>query len=247
MVVPVSSAAAVDDINTKKLRDAVTVSGILGHERALQRIANQNGGTRASGTPGYDASAAYVKSKLEKAGYKVTEQSFQFPYFEEVSAATFAQTSPTAKDYEVATLEYSGSADVTGELVPTNDIVIPPTPAPSSTSGCEAADFAPATGTQIALVQRGTCTFAVKAENASAAGYAEVAIFNEGQPGRDELLTGTLGAPPAIAVIGLDFADGSALYSATQAGPVTVSLRTDTLSEERTTKNVIADSPKGNP
>ena len=247
MVVPVSSAAAVDDINTKKLRDAVTVSGILGHERALQRIANQNGGTRASGTPGYDASAAYVKSKLEKAGYKVTEQSFQFPYFEKVSAATFAQTSPTAKDYEVATLEYSGSADVTGELVPTNDIVIPPTPAPSSTSGCEAADFAPATGTQIALVQRGTCTFAVKAENASAAGYAAVAIFNEGQPGRDELLTGTLGAPSDIAVIGLDFADGSALYSATQAGPVTVSFRTDTLSEERTTKNVIADSPKGNP
>ena len=41
----------VDDINTTKLREAVTVNGILGHERALQRIANQNDGTRASGTP----------------------------------------------------------------------------------------------------------------------------------------------------------------------------------------------------
>ena len=30
----------------QKLRDAVTVNGILGHERVLQRIANQNGGTR---------------------------------------------------------------------------------------------------------------------------------------------------------------------------------------------------------
>ena len=32
----------------------------MGHERALQTIANANGGTRASGTPGYDASVAYV-------------------------------------------------------------------------------------------------------------------------------------------------------------------------------------------
>ena len=54
----VGPASAVDDINTKKLREAVTVNGILAHERVLQRIANQNDGTRASGTPGYDASAA---------------------------------------------------------------------------------------------------------------------------------------------------------------------------------------------
>jgi hypothetical protein len=51
-------AQAVDEVNTKRLRDAVTVGGTLGHERVFQRIANQNGGTRASGTPGYDASAA---------------------------------------------------------------------------------------------------------------------------------------------------------------------------------------------
>jgi hypothetical protein len=47
-----------------KLRKAVTVAGILQHERAFQRIANNNDGTRASGTPGYDASADYVVKKL---------------------------------------------------------------------------------------------------------------------------------------------------------------------------------------
>jgi hypothetical protein len=52
-------AFAIDEIDTKRLRNAVTVSGILAHERIFQRIANQNGGTRASGTPGYDASAAW--------------------------------------------------------------------------------------------------------------------------------------------------------------------------------------------
>ena len=79
MVIPVSTAtAAVDNVDTTKLRDAVTVSGILGHERALQRIANQNGGTRASGTPGYKASVDYVAQTLRKAGYTVKKQVFDF-------------------------------------------------------------------------------------------------------------------------------------------------------------------------
>ena len=122
------SASAVDYVNTKKIRNAVTVNGILAHERVLQRIANQNGGTRASGTPGYDASAKYVADTLKKAGYKVKVQEFTFPFFRTLEAGVSAQISPTAKDYETATLEYSGSGDVTGAIIPTNDIVIPPTP-----------------------------------------------------------------------------------------------------------------------
>ena len=61
-----SASAQLDEVNTKKLRDAVTVNGMMQHERALQAIANANGGTRASGTPGYDASAAYVKGRLQR-------------------------------------------------------------------------------------------------------------------------------------------------------------------------------------
>ncbi len=112
------AAMAVDEVNTKKLRKEVTVSGILSHERALQRIANMNGGTRASGTPGYDASAAYVANRLKKAGYKVTEQEFDFPFYEELAPAELSQVSPTPKDYETGTYDYSGSGDVTGRVVP---------------------------------------------------------------------------------------------------------------------------------
>ncbi len=83
-------AVAVDEINTKKLRNAVTVGGILSHERVFQRIANQNGGTRASGTPGYDASAAYVADVLDEAGYDVTLQEFVFPFWEETAAPTLS-------------------------------------------------------------------------------------------------------------------------------------------------------------
>lgn len=98
----------------------------------------------------------------------------------------------------------------------------------------------------IALIQRGTCTFQIKAENAAAAGYEAVATFNEGQPGRTVLQTGTLGVPFDIPVVGLSFEDGAALYAATQAGPVTARVFTSTESDlTRTTKNIIADSSGG--
>lgn len=137
MLVPVSSASAIDEINTQRLRNAVTVGGILGHERVFQRIANQNDGTRASGTAGYDASAAYVAMKLRKAGYDVSEQEFTFPFYRNLAPAEFSQVTPNATDYETQSFTYSGSGDVTGRLVPI-ELQIPPGPTPSSSnSGCE--------------------------------------------------------------------------------------------------------------
>ena len=242
-----TQAFAIDNVNTKKLRKAVTVSGILQHERAFQRIANNNDGTRASGTPGYTASANYVVKKLRKAGYKVKRQTFTFPFFDELAPAELSELTPNARDIESATFTYSGSGTVEGPVIPTNDIVIPPTAASSSTSGCEASDFpAPPSGDAIALIQRGTCTFEDKVTNARAAGYEAVIIFNEGQAGRQELLEGTLGTPQSTPAIGISFADGQTLYNETQAGPVTARVVTSTENDpNRTTQNIIADSPKG--
>jgi Zn-dependent M28 family amino/carboxypeptidase len=249
-LVPAAPAAAVDDINTKKLRDAVTVNGILGHERVFQRIANQNDGTRASGTPGYAASAAYVKQTLRKAGYSVREQTFTFPFYRELAPAQLAQVSPTPTTYETTTYDYSASGDVTGVVVPTNDIIIPPTPEPSSSSGCEPGDFTAAPAEPaVALVQRGSCDFVVKVRNAEAAGYDAVIVFNEGQPGREELFTGTLGEPVEVPVVGLSFADGAALYAQIRSGAaVTVHVVTSTeVNVDAQTTNVLADSPGGDP
>ena len=242
-----TSASGIDDVNTKQLRTAVTVNGILQHERAFQRIANANGGTRASGTPGYDASATYVARKLRQAGYKVTVQEFIFPFFRVLEPGEVSRITPTPKDYETATLEYSGSGDVTGAIVPTNDIVIPPTPAPSSTSGCEASDFVAAPAEPaIALIQRGTCTLELKVANAVAAGYDAVLFFNEGQPGRTEIPPVTVGVPADIPVNGLSFADGAELYAAAVAGPVTARVFASVeVDLNRKTVNVLADSPKG--
>ena len=245
-----TAASAAPQADSAKLRQALTVEGILAHERALQAIANQNGGIRASGTRGYKQSVDYVVSKLKQAGYQVQQQPFAFPFFQEIGTPELERLSPQPRTYtagtEFATGTYSGKGDVTGQLVPTNDILIPPPTEPGSTSGCEAADFpTPPAANSVALIQRGTCTFQLKAENAAAAGYKGVIIFNEGQVGRQDLFIGTLGAPQAIPVVFTSFADGAELYQLAQADPVRIHLAVDAISETRTTRNVIADTAKG--
>jgi hypothetical protein len=87
-------AQAVDNVPSLTLRQGVTVGGILAHERVLQRIANRNDGTRASGTPGFGESATYVIETMRRAGYNVRKQRFNFPFFRELAPATLSQTAP---------------------------------------------------------------------------------------------------------------------------------------------------------
>jgi len=234
------------------LQRAVTVPGIRLHLAALQRIADANDGTRAAGTPGNVATVNYIKQRLQRAGYRVTVQNFDIPFYEELGPGTFAELTPTPKTYvdltDFTTMPFSGSGDVTGRLVPTNDVEIPPAPAPNSSSGCEAADFPAATAGNIALVQRGTCDFSVKAANAKTAGAVGVVIFNEGQPGRTDLFpSAAMDVPIDIPVLKATFQVGAELYAQTQAGPVTVHVTTNTLSENRPTSNVIGETYFGRP
>jgi Zn-dependent M28 family amino/carboxypeptidase len=236
--------------DSSALRDAVTVEAIRAHQQALQEIADADGGARVSGSPGYDASVRYVEQKLRDAGYQVAVQSFQFPFYQEPSPSEVARLDPEPTTYvhgtDFLTLRYSGSGTVEGVVVPTSDVVIPPPAQPGSTSGCEPVDFpaAPA-GPAVALVQRGTCTFAAKVANAAAAGYEAVIIFNEGQAGRQEVLSGTLGAPVGIPIVGASFALGEELHGLTQRGEVRVRIRTDTIAENRETANVIGETEGG--
>jgi Zn-dependent M28 family amino/carboxypeptidase len=249
LAVTVPTATPAGGADSSALRSAVTVGGIMAHEREFQRIADRNGGTRVASSPGYDESAAYVARKLRKAGYSVSTPSFQFPFFEETGTQEFERLAPSARTYVLGTdfdvMEYSGSGEVTGQIVPTSDVLIPPPSSPGSTSGCEASDFPASTAGNVALIQRGTCTFEEKANNAEAAGAVAAIIFNEGQPGRTDLIAGTLGNPATIPVLDATFAVGQELYNLASSGPVSVRIETHTVSETRTTTNVIADTKSG--
>ncbi len=237
---------------SEELRDAVSAKGVMDHLREFQRIADRNGDTRASGTAGYDQSADYIARRMKRAGYNIRRQDFEFEAFTEETEATFEQTAPEQEEYvygeDFATADFSGSGNVTAP-VEAVDLVLPPGAEPStSNSGCEPEDFTGFTPGNIALVQRGTCDFAVKADNADAAGASGVVIFNEGQEGRTDLLLATLGEPRRdLPVLGTTFALGNELANGQTDGPtgVTVHIVTDTSSEIITTENVIATSKEG--
>jgi Zn-dependent M28 family amino/carboxypeptidase len=94
------------------------------------------------------------------------------------------------------------------------------------------------------LVQRGTCTFAVKALNAQAAGAAAVIIFNQGNNStRMDLIIGTLApSTAAIPVVGASYNTGVVL---SQPG-TTVRVKVDA-PQNITQYNVIAESKFGDP
>ncbi len=227
-----------------RLRSAVTVSGLMQHERRFQAIAEENGGNRAAGTPGYDASAAYVARELREAGYEVTVQPFEFPYFEELEPARLERGGQAGATYahgeDFVLMEYSGGGEVTASVRAVD------ADRDASTSGCEAEDFAGFPEGGIALLRRGHCTFRQKAANAEDAGAAAAVVFNAGGPGRTGVLRGTLGRPGVeIPVLGTTSEVGEEFLDAASKGDTEAYLSARTISRNRETSNVIADTPGG--
>jgi Zn-dependent M28 family amino/carboxypeptidase len=254
LVAPAAANETSDVESTKGFRKSVTLAGIREHQAALQQIADANGGNRLSGTGGFDDSVEYVVDRLEAAGYQPVVETFDYLLVSDKTPPIFQRISPILTTYvdgiDFGTMQYSGSGDITAPVVAV-DLVVPPVGAANgNTSGCEAADFAGFPSGSIALMQRGTCTFRIKAENAQAAGATGVIIFNEGQVGRTAGAFGTLGAPPmSFPVISASFAVGNALRGNVLNGPTgtTARIKTDTIAELRETYNIVAETAGGDP
>ncbi|MCX4385362.1 M28 family peptidase [Micromonospora peucetia] len=71
---PAQSAAAPAPAAQSLAAPDIAVANVQAHLTQFQTIATQNGGNRRAGTAGYTASLTYVKTKLQAAGYTVTEQ-----------------------------------------------------------------------------------------------------------------------------------------------------------------------------
>jgi peptidase M28-like protein/PA domain-containing protein len=263
---PTASAAPPDACDTQvndtpsKLLPCITTGDLWNYMKKFQAIADANPSptdghpSRNSGEPGYKASADYVAQVMKDAGYNVTIQQYTFTYYAYTGIPAFSQTAPTHKDFVLNTDWGPGQStgSVTDGIVqPVGGIVLPPTATSSSTSGCSASDFSGFTAGRIALIQRGGCNFGVKAQNAQAAGASGVIIFNEGNPGRTDLLIGGLvdaaGNPviPTIPVAFTTFAVGQTLYNQAQQSP-TISLSIPAIVKPNTPDyNVIAESKGG--
>ena len=102
-----------------------------------------------------------------------------------VGTPTLSETSPTAHGLH-AGQRLESRARATGragaDVKPAGGIVLPPTPTPSSASGCTPADFDGFVAGKIALIQRGTCNFGVKVLNAADRGRGGRGHLQRGQP-----------------------------------------------------------------
>ena len=233
----------------EKLLECVRVEGVREHQLALQQIADANGGNRFSGFPGYDASVDYVVKTLRAAGYDPEVQPFDYLAFEAVGPSTLQQTAPNAVTYVEGTdfgvITQSDPGDVTAAVTPVDlQLGVGNT----STSGCETSDWAGFPAGNIALLQRGTCTFEIKAENAAAAGAVGIVIFNQGDtaaPARQGIPAVTLTAnnTSGIPVLGTTYALGVTLAN---TPGLRMRVFANTLRQTLPTFNVLAEKTGAN-
>lgn len=208
--------------------------------QVLNDIAYANGGNRAFGLPGYEASVDFIFEEASKLkGFHVWKQDFPALF----TLTTAAKTTIDGEDLRTVALTYTPSTPeegVTAELVA----------GPEGEAGCDVANYADidAEG-KIVLVERGLCpdgtTFAGKLKPAAAAGAAAVLIYNNGPA---QLTGGSLSNPnpdyaPAVLI---DQAPGLALKARLEAGEtVEVYSQIVQIIEERFTQNVFAETKGG--
>jgi Zn-dependent M28 family amino/carboxypeptidase len=225
-----------------KLLECVELDGVREHQAALQAIADANGGIRTSGTSGYDASVDYVEDRMIDAGYDVTVQPFQFNAFIQLGPSTLSQTVPVAtvysEDVDYSLMSQTDAGDVTAPVTAVDlDLGLGNT----STSGCESSDFAGFIPGDIALMQRGACSFQLKAENAATAGAVGAIIFNQGDTeGRKGLIGATLSENYSGGIPVMDATYDRGVEWAATSG-LEMRLVADVLRGDTTTYNVIAE------
>lgn len=236
-----------DNSDTLSLRENVTIDGIRAHQHAFQLIADAHHHNREAGTEGFTASVAYVKNQLENAGYQVHLQDF-------LIYLSADKTPPVLINLEPEQIFLPGQDFLSMVSLGTSDIIAPleavdltiPSQAPNhSTSGCQKDDFKDFIRGNIALIQRGSCTFRTKVENAISAGAAGVIIFNEGNENRIEAINSRLAVRPEnYPILGASFLVGDTLRHSVLHGPTgqNVRIAVDVINKGFTVQNVIAET-----
>jgi peptidase M28-like protein len=198
---------------------------LVGHLAALQRIATDNGGQRAAGTPGFDASVRYVVRVLKDAGWRVHLQQVPMAGWSERAPATMTVAGAALKpirDFRVPS--YSAAGQVDGPLRAVDD-------------GCQASDFDGLRPGEVAFTGFGTCFLSRKTVNARRAGASALVVQTASSK------RGVVSATLAIPGLGLPVALMSRDVAARDGDRVQLTVNADT--RRARTQNVIAEIGPG--
>ncbi|ACC39185.1 M28 family metallopeptidase [Mycobacterium marinum] len=213
------------------LRNRVTTEAMMGHLTKLQEIADANNGTRAVGTPGYEASVDYVVNILRNSGFDVQTPEFSARVFhsEKGSVDVGGMTA------EAHALEYSLGT-------PPDGVTGPLLLAPSDDSpGCTPSDYdnLPVKGA-VVLVDRGECQFAQKEDAAAQRGAVALIIADNVD---EQMMGGTLGVNTDVKIPVVSVTKSVGLQLRGKSGPATIKLTAS--SQSFKARNVIAQTKTG--
>ncbi|KAL2756330.1 hypothetical protein ACRALDRAFT_2042478 [Sodiomyces alcalophilus JCM 7366] len=227
-------------VESEKLQELVTEENLMANLEELNKIAHENGGNRAFGLPGYDASVDFIYGQVSKLkGFTAWKQDFPALFTE----TTAQNVTVDGESFRTVALTYTPST-------PEEGITLPLVLAPDGQASCfvENYDGLDVDG-KIVLVERGLCpdqtTFAGKVRPAAAAGAVAVVIYNSDPA---QLTGGSLSAPSDeyVPVALIDQGPGQALKARLEADePVEASVQIVQLIEERITQNVFAETKGG--
>lgn len=222
---------------------------ILADLDALQKIADDNGGNRADGLPGYEASVAFVEQRLRDLGYDVRRDALTIPLFHEEGQSLLeipgAPTFQMGRDFRG--MLFSASGDLTARVVPVGfDRKADPLTFPEHPTGrgC-VGDMPDEVRGAIVLVQPGNCFRRSQVDTAQSHGAVAIVMsYPQWQP--DSVLRPTLIRPDGVSipVIGATREVGLALADAADKGE-SVHLKVKTSIEKKQVANVIAETPGG--
>lgn len=227
---PVAEGKAAREFATG-LRDAVKVDAVMGHLTELQKIADEHDGTRAVGTPGYDASVDYVVGVLRDKGFEVETPEFTVRVFDAKDPVLTVGGDAVKANY----LQFSAGTPADGVSGP---LVAAPA---EETPGCVPADYdGLPVKDAVVLVDRGSCHFFEKEAIAAQLGAVALIVADNID---EEKMGGTLGqnADVKIPVVSVSKADGARLREA----PATATLVLDATTKEMSARNVIAQTKTG--
>jgi Zn-dependent M28 family amino/carboxypeptidase len=224
LAAPVLSEAPL--VSSQALQDLVTLEDLLAGSQKLQDFADASEGTRAFGSPGHEATVDYLYSTLSSLDYyDVSKHEFV-----ELFTSGKSSLSVNGVKYDPGLMTYTPSGNFSKPVVHIANL------------GCQLSDFPAQVSGNVALIHRGECTFAQKSINAKAAGAVGALVYNN----LDGELSGTLGGVGAyVPTVGISKAEGESIIAALFNGEAIADLFVESIMENRTTYNVIAETKGG--
>eukprot|EP01094_Clydonella_sp_ATCC50884_P025104 TRINITY_DN6473_c0_g1_i1.p1 TRINITY_DN6473_c0_g1~~TRINITY_DN6473_c0_g1_i1.p1 ORF type:complete len:510 (+),score=100.60 TRINITY_DN6473_c0_g1_i1:244-1773(+) len=233
-------AISTSSLSAHDFAAGISSKNLMKHLRALQDVADANGGSRSVRT-GYNDSLAYIEEQLEKnTNYKIMVQEFQVAFTEQEQDPSLHMVTPNAVDYtyevDFVGAKYQASGDVEAPLIWVED-------------ACDDEDwggFPSNTSIAFATID-GKCLYLEKVQEAEKHGALGIVLMNRGGSALSNNVARSINlkTPVTIPVFSITYPLAVQWNETMQGGDVTIRMTSNTSFTYATTSNICADTKAG--